>query len=79
MINGFIISVLSYSFPYSVYKFSTLDGLLRLIAVTISAVVSSLLLIYTLGLNKESQAKLVHNIKSFFKTNLVAKYKQHKK
>jgi len=78
LVKGSIISVLTFILPYVVHKSLSFDGLIRFLTVGITSVISSAILIYYLGLNKQLRTLMVAKTKSFLKIKLGINHEQGK-
>lgn len=65
LIKGTIITVLTFILPYFVHKSLSFDGIIRFLIVGITSVISSSIIIYYLGLNKQLRIYLTLKAKSF--------------
>ena len=67
LVKGSIITMLTLILPYIVQKSLSFEGLLRFLTVGITSVISSCLIIYFLGLNKQLRTSLTSKVKSIIK------------
>lgn len=65
LLKGFFITLLTFIFPYLVHESMCFDGLKRFLVVGVTSVVSSSIIIYYIGLNRQLRTLLIFKVKSF--------------